>query len=56
MEEPVLLTVFTDPMMGLSDESEHILDAPTERSEIFVNPYVTKNYPSVPASGFVRLF
>lgn len=26
MEEPILLTVFTDPMMGLSYESEPILD------------------------------
>lgn len=27
MEEPFLLTVFTDPMMGLSYESEPIIDA-----------------------------
>ena len=31
MEEPVLLTVFTDPMMGLSYESEPILDALAQR-------------------------
>lgn len=31
MEEPILLTVFTDLMMGLSYESEPILDALTER-------------------------
>ncbi len=31
MEEPIFLTVFTDPMMGLSYESEPILDALARR-------------------------
>ncbi len=31
MDEPILLTVFTDPMMGLSYESEPILDALARR-------------------------
>lgn len=46
MEEPILLTVFTDPMMGLSYESEPILDALAEHYHVnfFVSGYIDTVY------------